>query len=242
MTTRQTLNRPKGMNAIAQTLPAVLVAVLALVLLIAGARMGLAGVASYSAEAFVGSWEKAGGEPGARAWQVAHSAAQRANRLYPVANGEYLDRLGRVYSWQQVNKPYANPAAQNAWRAALNAYSAATAARPTWPYTWERLAHTKLYLQEFDEPFNQALAQAFRRGPWRIGVNRELANIGFNAWPRLTPKQRQATLEAARRSVANGRREATRILKIAETSGRLNELCNSLSTELITTRRLTACT
>ena len=242
MTTRQALNRPKRTNAVAQTLPGVLVAVLALVLLIAGARMGLAGIASYRAEAFIGSWEKAGSEPGARAWQVAHSAAQRANRLYPVANGEYLDRLGRVYSWQQFNKPYTAPAAQDSWRAALDAYSAATAARPTWPYTWERMAHTKLYLQEFDEPFDRALAQAFQRGPWRIGVNRELADIGFNAWPQLTPEQRQAALESARRSVANGHSEAKRILKIAEATGRLNELCNSLNTELIKTRKLSPCT
>ncbi|MGV8844443.1 MAG: hypothetical protein ACOH2I_14755 [Pseudomonas sp.] len=254
MTTHQSLDRPtrrkrqrahadtENATAITQKLPMLLMLLLALALLIAGGRMSVAGIASYQAEAFIGTWEQAGSEPSARAWQVAHGAAQRANSLYPVANGEYLDRLGRVYSWQQFRQPYAAPAAQESRRAARDAYRAAVAARPTWPYTWERLAHSKLYLQEFDDPFDHAMAQAFQRGPWRIGVNRELAEIGFSAWPQLNPEQRQATLESARRSVVNGHTQAQRMLKIAEDTGRLNELCNTLGAELITTRKLAACT
>ncbi|MFV3384129.1 hypothetical protein ACNFCJ_01490 [Pseudomonas sp. NY15364] len=113
--------------------------------------------------------------------------------------------------------------------------------RPTWPYTWERLAHAKLYLQTFDETFDQALEQAFQLGPWRIGVNRELATIGFSAWPHLSAEQREATLESARRSVADGPRETRCMLEIAQHTGRLQDLCNGLPSDLKTARKLTQC-
>ncbi|WP_162934927.1 hypothetical protein [Pseudomonas cavernae] len=200
--------------------------------------MIVAGIASYQAEAFLAAWEKAGNEPEARAWQIAHDAAQRAIGLYPVANGDYLDRLGRIHSWQQFRQPYAAPTAELSRRAALAAYRAAVVARPAWPYTWARLAHSKLYLQEFDGEFDQALAQAFQLGPWRIGVNRELAEVGFSAWPHLDESQRQATLESARRSVAYGPAEAQRLLKVAQHTGMLQMLCDSLNSELKSTRKL----
>ncbi|AYC31453.1 hypothetical protein D3880_03175 [Pseudomonas cavernae] len=228
----------KNVSAITQKVSAVLVLLLALVLLFAGGRMIVAGIASYQAEAFLAAWEKAGNEPEARAWQIAHDAAQRAIGLYPVANGDYLDRLGRIHSWQQFRQPYAAPTAELSRRAALAAYRAAVVARPAWPYTWARLAHSKLYLQEFDGEFDQALAQAFQLGPWRIGVNRELAEVGFSAWPHLDESQRQATLESARRSVAYGPAEAQRLLKVAQHTGMLQMLCDSLNSELKSTRKL----
>lgn len=210
----------------------------ALALLITGGRMFLAGIASYQAEAFIGVWEKAGKEPDARAWQIAHDAAQRAISLYPVANGDYLDRLGRIHSWQRFRHSYGDPAATRSRHAALDAYRASVAARPTWPYTWERLAHTKIFLQEFDGEFDQSLSRAFQLGPWRIGVNRELAEIGFSVWPRLDDKQRQIVLESSRRSVAFSPAEAQRMVMVALYTGRLRELCNSLNIELKTSRRL----
>lgn len=233
--------QPQTVNLFTQRLPALLVLLLAVALLVAGVRMSVAGIASYQADAFITAWEKAGNEPSARAWQVAHDAAQRANSLYPVANGVYLDQLGRVYSWQQFRQPYAAPAADSSRQGALAAYRAAVAARATSPYTWERLANTKLHLQQFDDEFDRALNQAFQYGPWRIGVNRQLAEIGFSAWPHLTPSQRLTIREAARRSVAYGPSDAQHILKIAQVTGRVGELCNSLSDELKTARKLSPC-
>jgi hypothetical protein len=221
---------------------AVLVLLLALALLVAGARMVVAGIANYQAEAFLSAWTKAGNEPQARAWQVAHAAAQRAIDLYPAADGDRFDRLGRIHSWQQFRQPYAAPAASDSRRAALEAYRAAVAARPTWPYSWARLAHSKLYLQEFDSEFAHALSEAFRLGPWRIGVNRELAEIGFSAWPHLNHSQRQATLESARRSVAHSQAEAQHLLAIAQHTNTVQHLCDSLSPELKTSRKLAPCT
>ncbi|MFC5694235.1 hypothetical protein ACFPU0_01530 [Pseudomonas sp. GCM10022186] len=250
MSTGQLLDRPgsrkrsdvesRRASSIMQQVPALLL-VLSFGLLVAGARMLLAGIASYQAEAFIGSWDKRGNEPGAAAWDVAHNAAQRAIELYPVADGDRLDRLGRIYSWKQFRQPYADSVAQHSRRAALDAYRAATGARPTWPYTWARLAHSKLYLQEFDDEFDRAMVQAFQLGPWRIGVNRELAEIGLNAWPHLSPAQRRATLESARRSLAFGNAEALHLLEVAQRAGRIQVLCDGLSHELRSTRKLAQC-
>jgi hypothetical protein len=220
--------QPSVSTRLAQ-LGALLVILCAVLLLVIGARFVLAGLASFQAEAFISAWSKTTSEPSPRAWQIAQQAAQRAVSLSPVANGDYLDRLGRVYSWQYFRQPYAAPAAQSSRRAALHAYRAAVAARPMWPYSWARLAHSKVYLQEFDAEFDQAFARAFALGPWRIAINRELAEIGFQAWPHLTLAQRQATLESARRSVADGPSEAHNMRRIAEASGHLATLCKALT-------------
>ncbi|MBT8765800.1 hypothetical protein [Metapseudomonas boanensis] len=252
MSVSQSLDRPgsrkrhshassRGERVIMQHVPVLLLVLLSFVLMVMGAYMLLAGIASYQAEAFISSWDKQGREPSVVAWEIAHNAAQRAIRLYPVADGDRLDRLGRIYSWKQFRQPYAAPAAQHSRRAALETYRAAIAARPSWPYTWARLAHSKLYLQEFDSEFDQAMAQAFRLGPWRIGVNLELAEIGFDAWPQLNEAQRQATRESTRRSAAFGNAEAQHLLEIAQRTGRIRVLCESLSHELISMRKLAPC-
>lgn len=220
---------------------AVLALLLALLLLISGARLLLAGIADYQAEAFLDAWSKARVEPDARAWAVAEAAAQRAVSLSPVADGDRFDRLGRVYSWQHYLQPYGAAHANDSRRSALAAYRASVEARPTWPYTWARLAHSKLYLLEFDAEFAHALTQAFAMGPTRIVINRELADIGFRAWPHLSAAQRQATLESVRRSVAYSAPEAQNMLNIAQYTNRVGEFCGALEASLISSRKLDAC-
>ena len=208
-----------------------LVALVALLLILFGGRLLLAGIADYQAEAFLTAWETAGSEPDERAWRIAHDAAQRAIDLYPVADGERLDRLGRIFSWKQFRQPYAAPQAQASRLAALDAYRASVSVRPTWPDSWARLAHAKLYLQQFDDEFANALLQAFALGPWQIAVNRELAQIGLIAWSRLTPEQQQATLESARRVTVYSPGEAQQLLKLAAQTGTLQQVCGVLDSD-----------
>ena len=113
--------------------------------------------------------------------------------------------------------------------------------RPTWPNSWARLAHTKLYLQEFDTEFANALEQAFSLGPWILEVNRELAEIALIAWPKLSSSQQQDALESARRTAAYSPGEAQRLLALAEQTGRLEQLCTALSPELKKSYQLKAC-
>jgi hypothetical protein len=205
-----------------------LVALAAVALLLFGGRLLLAGIADYQAEAFLADWERTASEPQELAWEVAHDAAQRAIDLYPVADGERLDRLGRIYSWKQFRQPFAASVADESRRAALDAYRASLSVRPTWPFTWARLAHSKLYLQEFDDEFSAALSQAFAFGPWQIAVNRELTEISLIAWTKLSPQQQQATLESAQRLAMYSPAEAQRMITLAQQVGRLPQLCEAL--------------
>lgn len=227
-------------NPVTRRLTILLIILLSLPLLFMGSRLLLAGIASYQADAFVNDWESKGEEPNERAWQIAHAAAQRAIDLYPVANGAYQHRLGLIQQWQQFRQPFGEANAEASRRAALEAFRTATQARPTWPDHWAALAYAKLYLLEFDAEFHAALAQARELGPWRIAINRRVAEVGFIAWPQLDANERANILESARRTVAYSTQEAKNLLAIAERTGMTDELCNGLSAELKTTRKLCA--
>lgn len=235
---RHSRSQTENVKSVTQKGLALFVLLLMLVLAYTGGRMALAGMADYQAQIFFKDWASKGQEPSPRAWAVAQAAAHRAVDLYPTPNGEYLDRLGRVYSWQQFTQPYGSPEAQASRQAALDSYRAATQARPTWPQTWARLAHTKLQLAQFDDEFRQAMSNAAQLGPWRIGINRELTEIGFTAWPQLDAAQREATLETARRAVAYSTNEAKRIYQLAQHTGMTDVLCESLEPNVKSTRKL----
>lgn len=215
----------------AQPLLILLGAALAVLLLIGGTRLLLAGIASYQAETFLQDWEKKGQAPGARAWQIAHDAAQRAIALYPGANGDYQQRLGQIIQWQ----PGQSAAAR---QAALEAFRAATQSRPYWPEHWLGLAWAKLDLQQFDDEFHRALAEAQQLGPWRIAINRDLAGIGLIAWAQLSTDEQATVLEAARRTARFSTPEATALLRQAEQTGRTSLLCQSLDEALKKQRKI----
>lgn len=236
---RSTCDSPT-LSPVTQRLAILLVIVLSLPLLFIGSRLLLAGIAGYQADAFLSDWESKGVEPNERAWQIARDAAQRAIDLYPVANGAYQHRLGLIQQWQQFRQPFGVAKAEASRRAALEAFRAATQARPTWPDHWAALAYAKLYLLEFDAEFRAALTQARELGPWRMGINRRVAEIGFIAWPQLDATERASILESARRTVAYSTQEAKSLLAIAEQTGMTGELCASLSNEIKTTRKLCA--
>ncbi|MNZ99600.1 hypothetical protein D3C78_1189320 [compost metagenome] len=234
----RTRSDPQNVKPLTQRLAILLALALSLPLLYGGGCLLLAGIASYQTQAFLDHWSAKGSEPSPQAWQVAHAAAQRAVDLYPGSNGEYLERLGRVLQWQQFRQPYGAAEAEPSRRAALEAFRAASAARPTWPNNWVALAYTKLYLRELDDEFAHALKQAQAFGPNRIDVNRSLAEIGLITWPVLDAEQEQDTLEAARRTVAYSQREAQNLLAIAESVGMDFELCESLDAALKDTRKI----
>lgn len=228
----------KNATSVTSKVPTLLVLATAVGLLAIGGRMTLAGLAHFQTQAFLDSWVAPATEPAPRAWAVAEQAAQRAVAWYPVTNGLYYDRLGLVYSWQQFQQPYGAAAAQNSRKAALAAYRAAVEARPTWPDSWARLAHAKLNLLEFDAEFDHALLQASTLGPWRIGINRELTEIGLTTWPQLDAAQQAAIIESARRAVAYGPTEARRTYQLADHTGMTDLLCSRLDASLKSQRGL----
>lgn len=210
----------------------------AALLLLAGARMTGAGLAAYQAEAFMTHWATQGREPAAQAWVVAAAAAQRAEAWYPAANGEYQDRLGRIHSWRFYQRPF-GPAATLAVlvatpevaaidasrRQALAAYREATRLRPHQPDGWARLAHAKLYLLELDAESTHAYATAARLGPFIGAVQQELAQIGLQAWHRMSGGQRAIALAAAVAVLQAGGHAAQDMARQLAAMGLTDQIC-----------------
>ncbi len=235
---RRWRSESQSVKPVTQRLTILLTLALSLPLLYGGGCLLLAAIASYQTQAFLDDWRAKGNEPSPQAWQIAHDAAQRAVSLYPGSNGESLERLGRVLQWQQFRQPFGAAEAEPSRRAALEAFRAASQARPTWPYNWAALAYAKLYLLEFDGEFAHALQQAQALGPTRIEINRTLAEISFIAWPHLNEEQRQAALKSARHTVKYGAKEAQNLLAIAGQTGMTRQLCDSLDAELKDTSKI----
>lgn len=229
-----------GSLPLARQLPRLLIVLLALLLCTAGVAMTLAGVARYQAEAFLQDWQGKAVEPEDRAWQVAAKAAQRAVAWYPVANGDYLDRLGRVHSWRFYQQPYGSavlltslPLAQAAVieasrRQALAAYRASVEVRPGWPDSWARLVHAKLYLLELDGEFEQAFLRAADQGPWRGAVNLELAEIGLTAWGVMPADARERTVVQAARAMLPGGADSLAVQGLARQAGVELRICAAM--------------
>ncbi|WP_282343754.1 hypothetical protein [Pseudomonas sp. PS02288] len=196
-----------------------------------------AGIDSYRAERFLQSWE-AKGMPDAETLAAGRQAAEHAIERFPAPNGEYLDRLGRVLSWEDADAPYGAAEAQASRQAALETYRASLAVRPGWPWTWLRLTSTKLSQQAFDDEFADALSRSSALGANRIEMDRDLARIGFEGWPSLTTEQRVLTLKAAARTVGYSYPEAQNLYGLAQRAGLNVPLCWSLSEDIRAKRQI----
>jgi len=169
---------------------------LALTLVYSGGRMLLAGSYRYQTDIFLDDWATKQSQPTPEAWQVAQQAAHKAVALYPVANGSYYDRLGRVYDWQQIAEPMASPAAQQSRQLAINAYRQAITSWSQWPFSQLALAATKLRQGELDDEFKQALQNGFTLGPWREQAYQQTAYLGLISWHTLNEQQQQTVTNA----------------------------------------------
>jgi hypothetical protein len=196
-----------------------------------------AGIDSYRAERFLQRWETKGA-PDAQALAAGREAAQHAIDRFPAPSGEYLDRLGRVFSWENAASPYAAVEAEASRQAALQSYRESLAVRPGWPWTWLRLASIKVRQQAFDEEFAKALSRSSELGAGRIEVDRDLARIGLEGWPSLTTEQRVLTLKAAVRTVGHSYPEAQNLYGLAQRAGLNVPLCWSLSEDIRAKRHI----
>lgn len=202
-----------------------LVVALALVLLANGVAMTVAGLGRLQAAAFMDDWEKTGSAPGPRAWQIAVGAGERAVAWYPVDSADALERLGLLHAWQRADLPPGAPEARASRSQAVVLLRAATRVRPEAGTTWARLAWVKVALGEVDPEFEDALRQASERGPWRIQVNRELAQAGLLAWESLSSPAQAVVVEQVRRSVNYSKKEALPVMATAYLTGLAPMLC-----------------
>lgn len=198
--------------------------------------MTLAGIASGHTERALQQWDQSEEAPSEAYWETTLVRAERAARLYPVASGEYLDRLGRVHAWGTLAKPEGETEAN--MRSSLAAFNHSLESRTTWPWTWLRIAYTKRALNEMDEDFGVAMAEAARLGEGRVEVSDGLARLGFLSWADLDRDQRAMTLAAAGRAVAHSPAQAKGIYDAALAQGLETPLCWALSNAVKSQQRI----
>lgn len=220
------------------TRPQAFACTLALLFSVLGSMVGVpflsAGVASHQTERVLNAWSDNDSLPPPSYWEQLHQRAIRAAEGYPVANGEYLDRLGRVSLWGAA----INPNAKQHWQDAIEAFRASVAVRPSWPWTWLRLAHAKLHGGQLDEEFDRALRQAARLGAGRADLNRDLARMGFDAWRLLSIEQRALVLGAAAQLARRSEHDASYVYEVASAAGADTALCWALDTAVKTEQRI----
>mgnify|MGYP000385496623 CR=1 FL=1 len=198
---------------------------LSIVLLTASARLMLASMWATQANSFLLDWQEKAQQPTDSAWQVAFKAANKSIALSPVANADYYDTLGQVWEWKQFEASQTDPAAIETREQALNAYRRSIELKPQWPYTVIKLAYVKLRLNQIDTEFNQSLQNAFNRGPWRIDINKRIAEMSLMAWPQLTNDNKVMARTAIKRTVNYGPSDAKWLESRAKTNNRHALFC-----------------
>lgn len=182
-----------------------------------GARMLVADISSYQVESFVSDWFSRGKLPSEKAWLIAHRAAERSLQFYPADNGAYYEDLGIIHEWRHYFLPLGDPRAYSSRNSALDAYRIAIELRPFWPYTWARLAVTKMKLLEFDEEFDLALRNSITYGPWRSDVNYLIAEMGLAFWVELSPNQKLLICQVLQRMMVHTPKQAGKLIAHSET-------------------------
>ena len=222
----------------ARRLPVLVLLAAGLVCSFLGVRLLVADIFAWQASRFVADWSQRGEVASDRAWLVAETAARRAIGVTPVATAIHYERLGRIYEWRDLNLPLGNPDAEQSRVAARDAYRRTLELRPLWPYTWARLAYVKLRLLQIDDEFDEALRQAVALGPWRVNVNKTVAEIGLIAWLELDGSQRTLVLEATERTLVLNRRAGQQVMALAARFHRVDDVCAALDREVAEARKV----
>ena len=143
-----------------------------------GGSLFSAGLADYQARTFQEDWQQKQTPPSIKAWRIAKDASEKAVARHPLtANGEYLERLGRINEWLHFDKPVGDAVAQLTRSKAENYYAQAIAARPAWPNTYSQLAYVKAMQGEVDDRFYEVAKTAYQLGPWRKPTLEQLAQV-----------------------------------------------------------------
>lgn len=115
-------------------------------------------------------------------------------------------------------------------RSARLRFSEALVQRPTSPFLWSNLALAKLYLDEIDEEFFQALRHADALGPWEPTSQEVVLFAGLGGWEKLDPKLREILAGVVARG---GARNGPKMFKIVKSYRRFDLVCPLTSYHVI---------
>lgn len=160
--------------------------------------------------------------PGFDEWRAVRNVLAEARDSRPQ-HPDAHEQLARLYALGANDRM--DPLAKALLRQARASYETALGLRPASPYTWAGLAWVTHRLGD-DEAFADAFERADTLGPWELEVQLAVIGLGQARWERLTVDQRERTLAAARRALAQKSRE---LVAYAKRVGLLAWLCTELA-------------
>lgn len=162
--------------------------------------LGIADLASVSANVWMRGWEEQGYISDLAQWDSAYRRLSLARRLNPLS-ADYSADLGRLMDWQSLRQSPGS-AKYAAYRArASQFHGEAIGKRPSWGYAWAHYAENQLLQGNRGDDFLFALEKAIVLAPWEPGVQLKVTWIGMAAWDHLPSHTRGIVEESIRRTV-----------------------------------------
>ncbi len=135
---------------------------------------------------------------------------------------QLLQTSGAVYWWGAwVSRANREQSLERGARS-LAFYRRSLRRRPLWPEAWLFMAQVKHWLGEWDDEFQQAYEMAERYGGWRRELMFMIAELGFDAWRRLSAENRQRFHVVLARAVS---RDSGRMQRMAQAKNANVILC-----------------
>jgi hypothetical protein len=159
-------------------------------------------------------------------WRVAGQILRQALLLAP-GQAASLELAGQFYQAQGYRQslPQDLASRRDSRQMALLYFRQALRLNPAWPYLWDRLALTKMSLQQYDRELSGALDRIARLGPWEKTLQYDVAVIGLAASDHLDPLGREALYFAMEQSLKMQDKDAQQALLV---QFKLKKLCTGL--------------
>ena len=135
-------------------------------------------------------------------WQLTGQILRQV-LLFAPDQARSLELAGRFYQAQgyRQSSPQDFASRQDSRQKALHYFRQALRHNPAWPYLWDRLALTKMSLQQYDRELSGALERIARLGPWEKTLQYDVAIIGLSASDYLDQSGREALYFALEQSL-----------------------------------------
>ncbi len=179
---------------------AAVTATLALSLACIALGLGVADLASVSANVWMREWEGRGNIDQPKQWDLAYSRLRLARRLNPLS-ADYSAGLGHLMEWRSWRHSPESAGFVIARRHAGQFYAEAIARRPSWGFAWANYAENLLLSGDRGQAFLDALGKAIVLAPWEPGVQRKVAWMGMATWRDLPDYMHTLVGESIRRTV-----------------------------------------
>lgn len=201
--------------------------VLAALLSLTAVWVAIGAVLREAADQRIEAWSEAK-PPTAEQWAAAERAIQRAE-AFSLGSAELHDLRGRWHSWGALIA--ATPAVEvQQLRLARDAFRAAIALRPSWPYHWMNLAQTEYALNPRSAEGAAALEAALARGVRGLRLQTQLLQLADRQWSRWNDAQRAAVAPVLRRGF---RERPERLGPVALGLGRMDWMCAQADLESV---------